>query len=72
MESGFQVPKPPKKIAYLIEKGGGGQALCDIIARAQEARQALDQWLEDLLLLKGVPFGCLLPRNGFTSSPLSL
>ena len=39
MESGFQVPKPPKKIAYLIEKGVGGQALCDIIARAQEARQ---------------------------------
>lgn len=39
MESGFQVPAQPKKIAYLIEKGVGGQALCDIIARAQEARQ---------------------------------
>lgn len=32
-------------------------------AGAQEARQALDQWLEDLLLLKGVPFGCLLPSE---------
>lgn len=39
MENGFQVPRPPRKVAYLIEKGVGGQALCEIIARAQEARQ---------------------------------
>ncbi len=39
MENGFQVPRPPRKMAYLIEKGVGGQALCEIIARAQEARQ---------------------------------
>lgn len=39
MESGFQIPDRPKKAAYLIEKGIGGQALCDIIARAQKARE---------------------------------
>lgn len=39
MERGFQVPNEPKRTAYLIEKGVGGQALCDIIAKAQEARR---------------------------------
>lgn len=39
MENGFQVPQPPKKVAYLIEKGVGGQALCEVIAKAQAARQ---------------------------------
>lgn len=39
MESGFKVPAQPKKIAYLIEKGVGGQMLCDIIAKAQENRK---------------------------------
>ncbi len=39
MENGFKVPQPPKKIAYLIEKGVGGQTLCEVIAKAQEARQ---------------------------------
>lgn len=39
LESGFKVPGKNKKIAYLIEKGVEGQALCDVIARAQEARQ---------------------------------
>jgi len=39
LESGFQVPDRPKKTAYLIEKGVGGQALCDIIAKAQDARR---------------------------------
>ncbi len=39
MENGFQVPQPPKKVAYLVEKGVGGQALCEIIAKAQAARQ---------------------------------
>lgn len=37
MESGFQIPRRPKK-AYLIEKGIGGERLCRIIAKAQEAR----------------------------------
>ncbi len=40
MESGFQVPTQPKKVAYLIEKGIGGDELCKIIAQAQEERSA--------------------------------
>ncbi len=39
MESGFQVPSQPAKVAYLIEKGVSGQMLCDVIAQAQEARK---------------------------------
>lgn len=39
MESGFQVPDKPKKTAYLIEKGVGGERLCQVIAQAQEARR---------------------------------
>ena len=39
MESGFKVPTQPKKVAYLIEKGVGGEMLCNIIAQAQEARK---------------------------------
>ncbi len=39
MESGFQVPSQPAKVAYLIEKGVSGQRLCDVIAQAQEARK---------------------------------
>ncbi|MBQ9123012.1 MAG: histidine--tRNA ligase [Lachnospiraceae bacterium] len=38
-ESGFKVPEQAGKVAYLIEKGVEGQALCDIIAQAQEARK---------------------------------
>lgn len=38
MERGFQIPSQPKKCAYLIEKGVGGEALCQVIAKAQEAR----------------------------------
>ncbi len=38
-ESGFKVPEQAGKVAYLIEKGVDGQALCDIIAQAQEARK---------------------------------
>ena len=37
-ESGFQVPSQPKKVAYLIEKGVEGQALGEVIAKAQAAR----------------------------------
>ncbi len=39
LESGFQVPTQPKKVAYLIEKGVGGDMLCEVIAKAQTARQ---------------------------------
>jgi len=39
VENGFQVPGSPKKTAYLIEKGVGGEALCEIIAKAQKARE---------------------------------
>ena len=38
LESGFQIPDKPKKVAYLIEKGVGGQKLCEVIAMAQKAR----------------------------------
>ena len=37
-ESGFKVPGAPGKVAYLIEKGIGGEKLCEIIAKAQKAR----------------------------------
>ena len=39
MEKGFTVPTQPKKTAYLIEKGVAGDALCEIIAKAQKARE---------------------------------
>ncbi len=39
LENGFQVPAQPQKAVYLIEKGVGGERLCQIIAKAQERRQ---------------------------------
>lgn len=39
MESGFQVPSQPEKIAYLIEKGIPSEELCKVIAQAQEERK---------------------------------
>ena len=39
MESGFKVPTQPAKVAYLVEKGTGGEALCNVIAQAQEERK---------------------------------
>ncbi len=39
LENGFQVPKQPKKLAYLIEKGYPGEKLANVIAQAQEARK---------------------------------
>ena len=39
MESGFQIPEQPAKVAYLIEKGYPGEKLADVIAQAQEARK---------------------------------
>lgn len=38
MENGFQIPSQPAKAAFLVEKGVAGQALCDVIAKAQEER----------------------------------
>lgn len=39
MENGFRIPSQPEKVAYLVEKGVAGDVLCDVIAKAQEARQ---------------------------------
>lgn len=39
MEQGFKVPEDYEKVAYLIEKGVKGNALCDVIAQAQEERK---------------------------------
>lgn len=45
MERGFKVPGEARKVAYLVEKGVGGDALCKVIAQAQaersEGRQVL-------------------------------
>ena len=38
MESGFQIPEQPEKVAYLIEKGFPGERLAEVIKQAQEAR----------------------------------
>ena len=38
MESGFQIPEQPAKVAYLIEKGYPGDKLSEVIAQAQKAR----------------------------------
>jgi len=40
MENGFKVPNQSRKVAYLIEKGVSGEALCNIIAEAQKERQS--------------------------------
>lgn len=39
MENGFRIPGQPRKVAYLIEKGVSGDELCEVIAKAQEARK---------------------------------
>ena len=38
MESGFQVPSQPEKVAYLLEKGLPGEELRKVIAQAQNER----------------------------------
>lgn len=38
MERGFKVPGEARKVAYLVEKGVGGDALCNVIAQAQAER----------------------------------
>lgn len=45
MEKGFKVPDSPDKIAYLIEKGVDGEALCDILNQAKQERSAGKQVL---------------------------
>lgn len=45
MESGFTVPMQRPKVAYLIEKGYPADKLVDVIAKAQEERQAGKQVL---------------------------
>lgn len=39
LENGFEVPTAGKKIAFLVEKGLSTDALCKVIAEAQELRQ---------------------------------
>ena len=39
MEQGFKIPEDYDKVVYLIEKGVSGDALCDVIANAQEERK---------------------------------
>lgn len=38
MDNNFKIPQQAKKVAYLIEKGIDTERLCEIIAKAQEAR----------------------------------
>lgn len=40
MEQGFQIPKQPKKTAYLIEKNYPADELCEVIKQAQKARES--------------------------------
>lgn len=39
MENGFRIPGQPRKTAYLVEKGVSADRLCEVIAKAQEARK---------------------------------
>ena len=39
IEQGFKIPEEYNKVAYLIEKGVKEDALCDVIAQAQEERK---------------------------------
>ena len=45
MEQGFKIPEEYNKVAYLIEKGVKEDALCDVIAQAQEERKNCTQVL---------------------------
>lgn len=40
MESHFQIPTQPKKVAYLVEKGYPAEKLCGVIAKAQSERKS--------------------------------
>lgn len=39
MEQGFKIPEDYDKVVYLVEKGVNNEALCDVIAQAQEERK---------------------------------
>jgi len=39
MESGFQIPERPKKVAYLVEKNYPTEKLVDVMAQAKKARE---------------------------------
>ena len=39
MESGFQIPERPKKVAYLVEKNYPADKLVDVMKQAKEARE---------------------------------
>jgi histidyl-tRNA synthetase len=39
MESGFQIPQRPKKVAYLVEKGYSADKLVDVLKQAAEERK---------------------------------
>lgn len=40
LEQGFQIPKQPKKTAYLVEKNYPSDKLCEVMKKAQEARKS--------------------------------
>ncbi len=45
MEHGFKLPAQPKKTAYLVEKNYPTDRLCEVIEKAQKAREAGEQVL---------------------------
>ena len=45
MEQGFKLPAQPKKTAYLVEKNYPADRLCEVIEKAQKAREAGEQVL---------------------------
>ena len=45
MEQGFEIPSQKKKIAFLIEKGIGGENICKVIKEAQNTRASGEQVL---------------------------
>lgn len=45
MESGFQVPRAGRRIAYLMEKGLSSERLCEVMAQAQRQRKEGNQVL---------------------------
>lgn len=45
MESGFQIPQRPKKVAYLVEKNYPAEKLVAVMQQAKEAREGNEQVL---------------------------
>ena len=45
MESGFQIPERPKRVAYLVEKNYPADKLVDVMSQAKEAREQGQQVL---------------------------